>query len=92
MKTPVEQVERELSQIRQLMQHPGWALVCARFDKGLADLTKAILDASTDDETATRLRHARASVLELAPAKLAAVIETKHAAALKKAVEEAQTT
>lgn len=89
MKITVEQAERELSQIRQLMQHPGWAVICARHAKGVEQLTAQILDANTDDLLATRLRHTRATVLELSPEQIATTLETKMAAVVKKAAEEA---
>lgn len=88
MKIPIEQAEAELSQIRQLMQHPGWKLVCERHAQGVKELTDAVLDATTDDLTATRLRHTRATVLALSPATIAGTYEAKLAAAVKKAAEQ----
>lgn len=89
MKTTVEQAEVQLSHVRQLMQHPGWAVICERHAKGVRDLTDKILDANTDDEMATRLRHTRATVLELSPEKIATTLESKLSAIVKKAAEEA---
>ena len=84
----IENPEEALSHIRQHMQHPGWVLLCARHAIGVQDLTDAILDARTPNEVATNLRHTRAAVLELSPAKLAEGLSAKLAAAVKKAAPE----
>ena len=89
MKIPLTQVSAELAAIRDLMKHPGWAVLCAKHDLGVKQLTDQVLDVNQDDLMATRLRHARASVLALSPAKLAETIEAKHVAALQKAEKEA---
>lgn len=91
MKMPVEQAERELSDIRQLMRHPGWALVCARFDKGLAQLKESVFDMKLDDETASRIRHSAAAVADMNPAALASAIEANRLSLVKKAADEAST-
>jgi hypothetical protein len=87
MKAPLDiaQASADLAAIRHLTQQPGWAVLCARFDKGLEQLTAKVLDVTQDDVMATRLRHARAAVLEFTPKKLAENIETVLSAAIKRA-------
>lgn len=86
-----DQVSKDLVAVRNLMQSPGWAVLCASHAKGVEQLTAAALDVTVDDLTATRLRHARAAVLELSPLTLANTLEKKLSAQLKRAVEQTAT-
>lgn len=76
MKQSALEIAKDLRAIRELTQHPGWAVLCARHDKGVENLTSQVLDPNLDDGMATRLRHARAVVLSLAPQVIAKDLET----------------
>lgn len=80
----IENPEEALSHIRQLVAHPGWALLCARFKAGHDQLKDSVFDMKLDDETANRIRHAAAAVETFDPATLAKQIDAKLVAAAKK--------
>jgi len=83
VKLTAEETAKKLRAVRELTAHPGWAVLCERHAKGVADLTAQVLDPNLDDAMATRLRHARAVVLSLSPEATAKGIETVLAAKLE---------
>ncbi|WP_157837167.1 hypothetical protein [Geminisphaera colitermitum] len=85
--------ERDLVAICDLVKHPGWVLVCERFDKGLNEMRDLAMGPDTEDVLATRIRHAHAAAKVLHPVELAGTLEKKlrreatHAADADKAKE-----
>lgn len=77
MKMTPDEAAVQLSHLRQLEQHPGWRLVCARFELGLQQLKESAFDMKRSDEIALRIRHAGAVVPEFAPEVLAKEMATR---------------
>lgn len=84
MKPEPVNAEEALSHLIQLMQHPGWALICARHELGMSQLKASVFDVRLSDEEANRIRHSVRAVEVLSPQTLASELETKFRAALKK--------
>lgn len=92
MKITFEQARADLAAIRDLVKHPGWAVLCATHEKGVEQLTASALDVNASDETANRVRHARAVVLTLSPQAIADGLESKLLHRVKKATDETKET
>lgn len=67
-----------VSTLVDLQKHPGWKIVTDRYEEGLKQIVKDMLDQSTPDEITLRIKHAHGLVEEADPQKLCTKLINHH--------------